>query len=106
MVRPIQEDLAIAVNVPLKQEEDAGGRWHDLPRVGRLPGNACRKAVGLGIVLGHAFPGELLSPGLRGQLIAGLERVGDIVDEVSDRRAPQAGTDPLCHRPCEAWERT
>jgi len=36
MARPVQENLAIAVNIPFKEEEDAGGSRHNLPGIGRL----------------------------------------------------------------------
>src|SRR2546427_536625 len=51
MLPAIHEDLAVAVNVALEQEEDVRRSLNDPPRIGRDSRDSRRQAVRLGIVL-------------------------------------------------------
>src|SRR2546422_147030 len=50
MLRLVQKDLTVAVNVSLKQKKDVRGRLDDPPGIGRDAWNAGWQAIRLGIV--------------------------------------------------------
>src|SRR5207249_3565125 len=97
MLPTVEEDLAIAVDVALEQEEHVHPGLENAPRVRSLPRNAGRKALSLGIIFGHALACKLFGPGLERKFLTLLQSIVDVVHEIPIR-APDTGEVHLAFR--------
>src|SRR5215472_152971 len=83
MLTPVHENLPEAMNVSLEQEIDMLRCLCDHPRVRSQTRNSGGQAVRLRIVMRHAFARQLRGPRLQGQLLAWLESIAEVVNEVA-----------------------
>src|SRR5262249_29679646 len=90
MLAAVQENLSIAVDVAFEQEEHMRLGLENAPWVRSLPRNTGWKALSLGIVSGHPLTCKFLRPRLERKLLALLQRVVYVEDEIPIR-APDAG---------------
>ena len=83
MLASVHEDLTVAVDVALEQQERVRGRLQDSPRIRVAPRYAGRETVGLGIVLRVPAVHDLLVLGADGQRLTLGEAVGDVADRAA-----------------------
>src|SRR5579862_655869 len=83
MLAAIHENLAVAMNVAFKQDVGVIPVLNNAPRIRRQTRHSGRQAIGLRIILGRTFLGELQRPALDRKLLAFLECVADVIGEVA-----------------------